>query len=296
LLEAVKRGAAILRDGGGALDAVIAAVAVLEDDPLFNAGYGAVLAADGTVEMDAGVMAADHAAGTATGQTAGLSRWKQRGDDWRIRAGGVVMVTRVRNPIMLARAVMERTPHVLLGGANAEMIARIARIKLCRPGDLISPRARERWLARNEAARRNSSDAHGTVGAAALDALGNLASGTSTGGMAGKLNGRIGDSAIIGAGFFADRTGAASGTGTGEAILRMASCREAVRQMTRSDPARACMYAVADLRKHTSGEVGLIGISQRGRIGFAHNAAAMEIAMLEASGAISHVAVRPLAP
>jgi L-asparaginase / beta-aspartyl-peptidase len=297
LLEAVSRGATILREGGGALDAVTAAVAVLEDDPLFNAGYGSVLTADGTVEMDAGLMTAERTDDVVSPEAKTSFRRKQRGSDAvRSRAGGVVMVTRVGNPILLARAVMEHTPHVLLGGAGAEAIARRAGIKLCRPVDLISQRARDRWVALNYAARRpETADSHGTVGAVAMDYRGNLAAATSTGGMAGKLTGRIGDSAIIGAGFFATNSGAASATGTGEAILRMASCREAVRLMPRLDAAQATAQVVADLRNATEHEVGLIAIDRRCRIGFAHNAAAMEIAMLEAAGTVRHLAVPRLA-
>jgi L-asparaginase / beta-aspartyl-peptidase len=292
LLEAVTHGATILRNGGTALDAVIASVVVLEDDPLFNAGYGSVLTVDGRVEMDAGVMIAERlssAAASANARSRATSPATRRSQSVRIRAGGVVTVSRVRNPILLARAVMESTPHVLLGGAGAEAIARRAGLKLCRPADMISPRARERWLSRNEAAAANASNSHGTVGAVALDSHGNFAAATSTGGVAGKIAGRIGDSAIIGAGLYASAFGAASATGTGEAIMRMASCRNVVELLTRADPSLAATRVITALRDSTAAEAGLIVIDRRGRIGFAHNTAAMEVAMLDATGSITHL-------
>jgi L-asparaginase / beta-aspartyl-peptidase len=292
LLDAVTSGATILRQGGSALDAVIAAVVVLEDDPLFNAGYGSVLTVDGRAEMDAGVMTAERlskAAASANARSRAPSSAAPRRQSVRIRAGGVVTVSRVRNPILLARAVMESTPHVLLGGAGAEAFARRVGIKLCRPADLISQRARERWLARSDAAAVNTPASHGTVGAAASDCHGNLAAATSTGGVAGKIAGRIGDSAIIGAGLYATAAGAASATGTGEAIMRMASCRAVVESLLRADPSLAAASAIGALRDATAAEAGLIVIDRHGRIGFAHNTAAMEIAILDATGSITHL-------
>ena len=188
MLDAVGRGAEILRGGGSALDAVVATVVALENDPLFNAGYGSVLTTAGRVEMDAAVMTAtrsqsalgEHAANVNGARVASgpTGRRAARTVAVQIRAGGVVLVSRVRNPIELARAVMERTPHLLMGGAGAERIARQAALALCRPQDLVSPRARERWLAARELIGRPSpsdqfaADAHGTVGAVAIDARG----------------------------------------------------------------------------------------------------------------------------
>jgi isoaspartyl peptidase/L-asparaginase-like protein (Ntn-hydrolase superfamily) len=191
MLHAVGRGAEILRAGGSALDAVVATVVALENDPLFNAGYGSVLTTAGRVEMDAAVMTATRsqralAAGAANVNGARVAsgpagRRSERADAVQIQAGGVVLVSRVRNPIELARAVMERTPHLLMGGAGAERIARQAGLALCQPNDLVSPRARERWLAARELIGRPSpsdqfaADAHGTVGAVALDSRGDIA-------------------------------------------------------------------------------------------------------------------------
>jgi beta-aspartyl-peptidase (threonine type) len=280
LLSAIARGAEILRQGGAALDAVVTAVASLEDDPLFNAGYGSVLTTEGRVEMDAAVMVAERTAASVTacqgpsGKVAPL-----------LRAGGVVLVSRVRNPVLAARAVMERTPHVLFGGAAAERLARQAGLSMCRPEQLVSPRARERWLALMEGRRAAASpDRHGTVGAVAVDVHGNLAAATSTGGVAGKLPGRIGDSAIIGAGLFADGAGAASATGGGEAIMKVALCREAVLALTRMRPQEAARHEIASMFSQTSGEAGVVLIGADGRFGYAHNAHAMEVAMFDAIG------------
>ncbi|TML78553.1 MAG: isoaspartyl peptidase/L-asparaginase [Actinobacteria bacterium] len=172
--------------GGGALDAVEAAVAVLEDAPFFNAGRGSVLTAAGAVEMDAGI---------AYGP--------------ELRTGAVACVTRVRNPVRLARAVMERTPHVLLAGRGAEALAVELNLELMKPSWFVTARQRERFEA-------------GTVGAVARDSSGALAAATSTGGTRAQLPGRVGDSPLIGAGLYVDdAAGAAGATGVGEEALRV---------------------------------------------------------------------------
>lgn len=275
LLAAAARGGEILRAGGAAIDAVIAVVTVLEDHPFFNAGYGSLLTTEGWVEMDAAVMTAER-------------RGRSRTAYPEIRAGGVILISRVRNPIRLARAVMDLTPHLLMAGAGAERLARRAGIELCRPNELISPHARARWLANRaapdaRAASRSESKAagggeHGTVGAVARDRHGNLAAATSTGGVPGKLPGRIGDSAIIGAGLFASARGAASATGVGEAILRAGLCRGAVEALGRGTPHAAAERAI---RMLDGAEAGVILIDAKGRIGFAHSAQAMEIATFD---------------
>jgi len=187
MLAAVGAGSEVLRAGGSALDAVIATVRVLEDHPLFNAGVGSLLTIEGTVEMDASVMEAP-----------AVRRPRSRAE---LRAGAVAGISRVRNPVLLARAVMELTPHVLMAGAGAERLARRAGVARCRAEDLVTQRARERWratLERRAAAATaalggsGSSEIGGnTVGAVALDAAGGLAAATSTGGVSGKLPGRI---------------------------------------------------------------------------------------------------------
>lgn len=212
-----------------------------------------------------------------------------------LRAGGVVLVSRLRNPIRAARLVMDQTPHVLLGGSAAERLARKAGIRLCRPEQLISARARNRWLAMGHEKQTQASQHHGTVGAAALDKAGNLAAATSTGGVLGKMTGRIGDSAIIGAGLYAAAAGAASATGTGEAIMKTCLCREAVALLARIGAQRAAARAIDDLYATTSGEAGVVMVDASGRFGYAHNAQAMEIALFAPPGEVRHQVLEPFA-
>ena len=260
MLAAVAAGAEVLRIGGSALDAVVATVRALEDHPLFNAGVGSLLTVDGTVEMDASVMVALPPPPTPRRgaiSAAALARGAAPGPRPRatLYAGAVAGISRVRNPILLARAVMELTPHVLMAGAGAERLARRAGIARCRPEDLITQRARERWraaLARRAEAAGSAADgggpgSFGTVGAVALDADGGLAAATSTGGVSGKLSGRVGDSAIVGAGTFAEAPGAASATGQGEAIMKATLCREVVMALGRGDPRAIAEHAIAEM-------------------------------------------------
>ncbi len=277
MLNAVRAGAAILRSGGSALDAVIASVAILEDHPLFNAGYGSTLNFDGAVEMDASVMIA-----TST----------------EARAGAVAAISRIKNPVRLARAVMEHTPHVMLAGTGAERFARDAGFELCAPEDLIAPRARERFRARVQSQSEIgfAREKHGTVGAAALDTHGQLAAATSTGGVPGKMVGRIGDSAIIGAGTFANATAAASATGHGEAIIMASLCRETIEAPGSSNPARIAQSKIAQLIAPQKQEAGIIIVDRRGRIGYAHNAETMEVAIFDSTGTIRHERTAPIPP
>lgn len=282
MMEAVRRGAAILRQGGSALDAVVAAVIVLENDPLFNAGYGSLLNSEGAVEMDACVMVAEPA--------------RARRVTRIVRAGGVAAITRVRNPVLLARAVMEHSGHVLMAGAGAERFARECGIPICLPDELVTERARERWRSRIERDREEKlGDAHGTVGAAALDRNGRLAAATSTGGVPGKLAGRVGDSAIVGAGVFASASGAASATGHGEAIIMAQLCREAVATMGRSTPQRAARRSVLELIATQNSEAGVILVDGRGRYGYAHNAGVMEVASFHSRDGFKHAWAAPVA-
>jgi beta-aspartyl-peptidase (threonine type) len=290
LVAAVERGSAILREGGKAIDAVTATVASLEDNGLFNAGYGSVLTLDGQVEMDAAIMVAERYARKSNPNEKTRKKAKAA-----VRAGGVVLVSRLRNPILLARLVMERTPHVLIGDVAAERLARQAGIRMCRPEQLITERARSRWLAVLQARPNKASEHHGTVGAAALDQAGNLAAATSTGGVSGKMPGRIGDSAIIGAGLFAAEIGAASATGTGEAIMKGCLCREAIALLARIGVQRAAVRAIDDLYAATDGEAGLVMVDSSGRFGYAHNAQSMEIALFAPPGEIRHLVLEPVA-
>lgn len=201
LAGALRCGHAQLASGGSALDAVAAAVTVLEDASYFNAGRGAVFTHDGINELDAAIM-----------------------DGATLRAGAVAAVRRVRNPVLLARAVLERSPHVMLAGEGAEAFAREQGIALVDP-DYFRTEARWRQLqdARRQAARGESVDHFGTVGAVALDGAGCFAAATSTGGMTDKRWGRIGDSPVIGAGTYANAACAMSGTGWGEFYIRTAA-------------------------------------------------------------------------
>jgi L-asparaginase / beta-aspartyl-peptidase len=302
ILAAVKGGAEILRGGGAALDAVVATVAALENDPLFNAGYGSVLTIAGGVEMDAAVMAASRLRPSERSGATTRNDRAGRSGAVDVRAGGVVQVARVRNPIELARAVMERTPHLLMGGAGAERLARQLGLRMCRPGDLISQRARERWLmSRGELpgepanAADSADNSHGTVGAVALDSHGDIAAATSTGGVSGKLPGRIGDSAIVGAGLFADARGGASATGEGEAIMRVALCREAVTALARNHAQAAAERAIAMLAGVNTAQAGVIVVDSAGGLGYAHNAEAMEIALFHPNDGFRHSVLDPLA-
>lgn len=206
LYEAIEVGSLILGAGGAALDAVEAAVRVLEDNPLFNAGKGAVFNEDGSNELDAAIM-----------------------DGSNLKAGAVAGVTRTRNPISLARAVMDRTRHVMLIGAGADAFSRDAGLEQVEPAYF---HTEGRWRELREHLTKGGRpvpEAHpfGTVGAVALDRNGNVAAGTSTGGTLDKQWGRVGDSPIIGAGTYAsNRSGAVSGTGAGEYFIRLTLARE----------------------------------------------------------------------
>jgi beta-aspartyl-peptidase (threonine type) len=202
LAEALRAGAAVLARGGDALDAVVRAVAALEEDARWNAGLGAVLTAAGGVELDAAVM-----------------------DGCTRAAGAVACVTRVATPVALARRVLERTPHVLLAGPGADAFAAAEGFALVDPAALAA--AARRAARMRAGAPLDPGAGGGTVGAVARDARGHLAAATSTGGVAGQLAGRVGDSPVPGAGTWADdATCAVSATGAGEAFLRCAFAHE----------------------------------------------------------------------
>ena len=276
MMEAVKAGAIVLRGGGSALDAVVASIVILEDNQLFNAGFGSTLNLDGDVEMDASVMVG----GTSAP-----------------RAGAVAVISRMKNPIQLARAVMEKTSHVLMVGTGAERFARDAGFSLCAPEALISPRARERFktYVERRAEVGFAQSEHGTVGAAALDIHGGLAAATSTGGVPGKMVGRVGDSAIIGAGTFANETAAASATGHGESIIMASLCRETIEAIGKPELTRLAQQKIAALIAPERSEAGLILVDRKGRIGYAHNAETMEVASFHSSHGFRHDWAAPMA-
>jgi beta-aspartyl-peptidase (threonine type) len=260
---AAEAGNAILGAGGSALDAVVAAVRVLEDDPEFNAGTGAALTRDGTVETDAAVMDGDTR-----------------------RVGGVAAVPDLGNAIALARAVLDAGEHVLLAGPAAWRFAAEVGIAPAAPGALITERARRR-LADVNAEREG-----GTVGAVARDAQGRLAAATSTGGVVRKRSGRVGDSPIPGAGTWADREIAVSATGDGEAILRLALARTIAAYAATGMTAReASVAALTELRRLTGGSAGVIAIASPGSAGarstpvFVQLSRTMPVAWIDDSGA-----------
>ena len=253
---ALDAGHQILASGGSSLDAVTAAVVALEDDPLFNAGRGAVYNAAGKHELDASIM-----------------------DGATLRAGAVAAVSRIRNPVRAARAVMEKSPHVLLVGRGAEQFARKQGLQL----------ASEKYFhtqSRLEALRKGLARHHGTVGAVALDRRGDLAAATSTGGYTGKLPGRVGDSPLIGAGTYADNASCAvSGTGWGEAFIRIALAHEVSARMRHKgeDITRASKAALRILAG-IKGDGGLIALDRRGNVAMPFNSEGMLRACVRADG------------
>jgi beta-aspartyl-peptidase (threonine type) len=267
LERALEAGYAVLRDSGSSLDAVIAAVCILEDDPLFNAGRGAVFTSAGTHEMDAAIM-----------------------DGKNLAAGAVGGVMRIRNPILVARAVMEKSPHVLLTGHGAEEFARELGLEMM---DAKYFSTAQRWealervrQAQAEKAALSDQDRHGTVGAVALDRAGNLAVATSTGGNTNKRPGRIGDTPIIGAGTYANnKTCAVSATGDGEFFIRAVAAHDLsalmeYRGMKLADASCAVMDKVAAL----GGTGGLIAIDREGNIALPFNTTGMYRGSVDVDG------------
>lgn len=299
---ALEAGWRVLEHGGAALDAVEAAVRVLEDAPIFDAGVGAVLNRDGDVELDAAIM-----------------------DGPTLRSGAVAAVRRVRNPITLARHVLE-SQVVLLVGQGADRFAEAAGLPLCDPAELIVERERARWLELLAQSEFRTQDAFGakmidketrrqgdgetstlsaslppglplspplthpsdTVGCVALDRAGRLAAGTSTGGTANKLPGRVGDSPLIGAGLYADnQTGGCSTTGWGESIMKVLLAKTATDLIGAGhDPMTAARQAIDILARRVGGLGGCILLDSAGQIGFAFNTPRMAYAYRTEDGQI----------
>ncbi|KWE50533.1 isoaspartyl peptidase [Burkholderia ubonensis] len=272
-LAAILRAAqAVLADGGSALDAVSVAVRMLEDCPLFNAGRGAVYTADGTHELDAAIM-----------------------DGATLAAGAVCCVTRVRNPVLAARRVMEASEHVLFAGAGADAFAAAQGLELVEPGYFGTEARHAQWLkARNAAGVLLDHDAatfafgdgapldpdrkHGTVGAVARDLHGHVAAATSTGGITNKQPGRVGDSPIIGAGCYADdATCAVSSTGTGEMFIRMATAHDVAAQIAYRgvSVAEAAYDVVMNKLPRIAGRGGIIAVDAHGNVTMPFNTEGM---------------------
>jgi len=288
--RALIAGWRILEAGGSALDAVEAAVVILEDDPVFDAGYGSHLNLDGRVECDAIVM-----------------------DGATLRAGAVATLQHVRNPVRLARKVLQNCPHMMLVAEGAERFAHDQGIKLCANEELVTDAEREAWSKCKM--DKHASDFHrgheqGTVGAVAMDRNGQLFAATSTGGTCCKLPGRVGDSPLIGCGCYADQeAGGVSCTGYGEAIMKIVMAKTAVdllrhspngneipavlsSQVTAPQPAKtesamdAARASVELLARRTHATGGLILLDRDGNPGWAFNTPRMSYGYVQSDGTI----------
>ena len=288
--RALTAGWRILEAGGSALDAIEAAVVILEDDPVFDAGYGSHLNLDGRVECDAIVMNAS-----------------------TLRAGAVATLQHVRNPVRLARKVLENCPHMMLVGEGAERFAHEQGIELCAPEELVTDAEREAWSKckmDRHAAAFHRGHGQGTVGAVAMDRNGQLFAATSTGGTCCKLPGRVGDSPLIGCGCYADQeAGGVSCTGYGEAIMKIVMAKTATELLHHSldrnkipavsplqptihsqpatESAMAAARASVDIlarRTHATG--GLILLDRNGNPGWAFNTPRMSYGYVQGDGSI----------
>lgn len=275
LAKALAAGLAILERGGPALDAVEASVVALEDDPLFNAGRGATLTAEGRAELDAAIM-----------------------DGATLRAGAAAQLRRIKNPVRLARWVMEASPHVFLVGEGAEAFAKKQGLEFVEETYFVTDYRRKHLEEVLAAARGNGGfgtqgqpqsipteePSKGTVGAVALDKAGNLAAATSTGGMTAKASGRVGDSPVIGAGTYADNaTCAISCTGHGEWFIRMAVAHDvAARIGYRGDPLEKAAAEAIGRLKSLGAAGGLIAVDARGNLALPFNTNGMYRAWVRA--------------
>lgn len=272
LLLAIRHGYTLLQQGGSALEAVEEAVKSLEDNPLFNAGRGSALNCRGEVEMDASIM-----------------------DGRALDAGAVCMVRRVKNPISLARVIMERTEHVFLSGYGALEFARYHHLCLKPDSYFITEHQY------NAYEKLNSSESYedilrkkcsGTVGAVALDCHGNMAAATSTGGTTNCLPGRVGDSCHIGAGCYANnKTCAVSGTGIGEYLITGVVAHSISVKVGENTPIQqACEQVLQRCNKGGKGEIGVIALDRQGEIGLAFNTEIMKRAWVGLDGQL-HVKI-----
>ncbi|KAJ8250325.1 hypothetical protein COCON_G00222470 [Conger conger] len=268
---AVRAGFAILQEGRSAMDAVVEAVTLLENNPVYNAGCGSVLNEHGNVEMDALVM-----------------------DGRTLANGAVSAVRRIANAAQLARLVMEKTSHVCLTGEGASKFARAMGVPEVPEESLITDRSRKRWeknLAPGANPVENQMGSKGTVGAVAVDSEGNVACATSTGGMLNKMEGRVGDSACVGCGGYADnRVGAVSPTGHGEAIMKVTLSRLILFHMEQGKSAQeASDEALAYMWERVQGLAGVVVVDPRG--GWAARFNSLQMAWAAAQGQQLHYGV-----
>lgn len=265
--KAAERGYDLLKIGGSALDAVEAAVSFMEDDPIFDAGRGSVLNQSGQVEMDAIVM-----------------------DGTTLRSGSVAALRHIRNPIKVARALMERTPYSMVAGEGALEFALANGFRECSEEDLLVGRELEdyRDFKRTGVLRTRevfSGEQRNTVGACAVDKNGVTAAATSTGGIPRKIKGRVGDSPIIGCGAYADdRVGAASATGWGEQIMSVVLAKTALDILKEcQDPMKSSRRVINILANRVGGFGGIIIVGIDGKIGLHHNTPRMAYSYIEGS-------------
>lgn len=253
LKEALLTGEEVLKNGGKALDAVTATIMIMEDSPLFNAGKGAVFTAAGTNEMDASIM-----------------------DGSNLDAGAVAGVKTIKNPILGARAVMEHSPHVLLSCNGADAFAKENGLEIVDSSYFFT---QSRWDSYQRVKKKiKKGEKHGTVGCVALDVHGNLAAGTSTGGMTMKMHGRIGDSPIIGAGTYANnKTCAVSCTGHGEYFIRYVVAYDisALMEYKRLSLEEAANLVIMQKVKKAGGDGGIIAVDHDGNISMVFNTTGM---------------------
>jgi beta-aspartyl-peptidase (threonine type) len=269
--KAVAEGWRVLERGGKALDAVEAAIVNMEDDETFDAGRGSFLTRDGRVQLDALMM-----------------------DGATMRAGGVGCVEHIRNPIQAARLVLDQSPHVYFVGEGAERFAQEHGMQLCRNGELVIEREIQRLKEAQAKEAAGHPDftfagpqtSHDTVGAVALDANGDIAAGTSTGGTLNKDPGRVGDSSLIGCGCYADnQSAAASCTGWGEPIMKLVLAKWAAdRVRSGGAPDATATEAISYLQRRLQGHGGIILLDARGRFGIAHNTPRMAWAYKSTEG------------
>jgi beta-aspartyl-peptidase (threonine type) len=276
LQRALETGYAVLTSGGSSLDAVSRAIVLLEDSPLFNAGKGAVFNHDGRNELDASIM-----------------------DGATLRAGSVANVHKVKNPILLARAVMEKSQHVMLVGDGAEAFAESIGMTLVEPKYFYT---QERWQQLQDALKAEQAEKvdpakaphHGTVGAVALDKAGHLAAGTSTGGMTNKRYGRVGDSPVIGAGTYANAKCAVSATGWGEFYIRANAAHDiCARVEYRNAPVtQAADEVVMGVVPKLGGDGGVIALDADGNFATPFNTEGMYRGWIDRDGKM-HIAIFP---
>ncbi len=262
LQKVLDSGEMILKTGGSALDAVTKCITLMENSPLFNAGRGSVFTAEGKNEMDASLM---------------------NGKD--LSAGAVASVSHIKNPILAARAVMEHSPHVLLVGEGAEQFAKKEGLSLADSSYFFT---RSRWNSYLRVkAEKEQGERHGTVGAVALDMQGNLAAGTSTGGMTYKMHGRVGDSPIIGAGTYADNASCAvSATGHGEYFIRNVVAYQigALMDFSGFSLKEAANYVILDKLKKQGADGGIIAVDNKGNFTMTFNTDGMFRGFVTSSG------------